>query len=116
MTRLIPIALFLSILPASAWSQSNVDVAPVVSPESWQTKMTEVRLPNYSLQGAGFAAAGPRDSSTRMFASTEVSSNATVGFGLFGLKPERSIQSHVTGYDASRHRSRRAAVGVRFKF
>jgi hypothetical protein len=113
---LVPIALLLSILPASAWSQTNVDAAPVVSPKSWQTKMAEVRLPNFSLQGAGSVATAPPDSSTRMFASTEVSSNAAVGFGLFGLKRERTILPHVTGYDASRPRSRRAAVGVRLKF
>jgi hypothetical protein len=115
LTRLVPIALLLSILPASAWSQTNVNGASVVSPESWQTKMTEVRPPNYSLQGAGSAVA-PLDSSTRMFASTEISSYATVGFGLFGLKRERSLLPHVTGYDGSRPRSRRAAVGLSLKF
>jgi hypothetical protein len=116
LTILVPIALLLSILPASAWSQTNVDGAPVISPESWQTKLTELRPPNFSLQGAGSAATAPRDASTHMFASTEVSSYATVGFGLFGPKPERSLQSHVIGYDASRPRSRRVAMGVRLKF
>lgn len=108
-------------LPAAAWGQSSPDGTPVVSP-SWETKMAEVRPPNYSLQGAGSAqglgpaATAPGGSSTRMLASTEVSSHATVGFGWFGLKPERSRQSHVTGFDASRPRSRRAAIGLSLKF
>jgi lipopolysaccharide export system protein LptC len=115
MTRLVTIAMLLAILPASAWGQSTEDDTPVVSP-SWQTKMAEVRPPNYSLQGAGSAATAPSGSSTRMFASTEVSSHATVGFGLFGLKTERSLQPHVTGYDARKPRSRRAAIGLSLKF
>jgi hypothetical protein len=115
LTRLIAIALIVSILPASALGQTNVDSAPVVS-STWQTKMAEGRLPNYSLQSEESAATAPSGSNTRMFASTEVSSQATVGFGLFGLKRERSPQPHVTGYDASRPRSRRAAIGLSLKF
>ncbi|HTK58968.1 MAG TPA: hypothetical protein VL336_08305 [Sphingomicrobium sp.] len=115
MTRLITIALFMSILPASAWGQSNGDVTPLASP-SWQTKKAEVNPSNYSLQGAGPAATAPSGSGTRMFASTEVSSHATIGFGMFGLKPERSAQPHVTGNDAGKPRSRRAAVGLSLKF
>jgi hypothetical protein len=103
-------------LPASAWSQSNVNAAPVASPESWQTKMAEAPPPNYSVHSTGSAATTPPDSSTRMFAGMEVSSDATVGFGLFGLKRERSLLPHVTGYDASRPRSRRAAIGLSLKF
>jgi hypothetical protein len=105
----------LTILPASASGQSNLDGTPVVLP-SWQTKLAEVRPPNYALQGSGSAATAPSGSTTRMFASTEVSSHARVGFGLFGLKPERSRQPHVTGYDASRPRSRRPAIGLSLKF
>jgi hypothetical protein len=115
LTRLIAIALIASILPASAWGQTNMDSTPVVS-STWQTKMAEGHLPNYSLQNEDSATTAPRGSNTRMFASTEVSSTATVGFGLFGLKRERSAQRHVTGNDASRPCSRQAAIGLSLKF
>ena len=50
------------------------------------------------------------------FGRTEVAPNATFGFGMFGLKYEKSHLQPATGREIDTRKQRRAAVGFSLKF
>jgi len=113
MVRLVPIALFLFASPA--WSQATSSGAQPIGADEWQiaekgrTFAREFQIgnfSNYELSGSG----------SQIFAGAEVSPKATVGLGMFGLKPERAQQMPVTARELGAPRTRRAGVGVRVKF
>lgn len=60
--------------------------------------------------------AGSRATGSRIIAGTEVLPNATVGFGMFGQKVEKSPHASSTVRELAIPKSRRAAVGLSFKF
>ena len=53
---------------------------------------------------------------SRIIAGTEVLPNTTVGFGMFGQKVEKSPHASSTVRELAIPKSRRAAVGLSFKF
>ena len=59
---------------------------------------------------------GSRNPGSRIIAGTEVYPNATVGFGMFGQKAEKSPHASSTVRELATPKSRRAAVGLSFKF
>ena len=59
---------------------------------------------------------GPGTNVSRIIAGTEVLPNTTVGFGMFGQKAEKSPHASSTVRELAIPKSRRAAVGLSFKF
>jgi len=113
MVRLVPIAAFLVASPV--WPQATQSGTHSIGTNEWQiaeesrTSAHEFQtgnFPNYELSGSG----------SQLFAGAEVSPNAAVGLGMFGLKPERAQQMPVTARELGAPRTRRAGVGVRVKF
>lgn len=94
MVRPGSMALFLLLGSSPTWAQS--------SPNAHQWRVGEVPRPAWS-----------RSSS---FASTEIAPNATLGLGVFGLKPERARQPPVTVHETNLPRTRRAGIGLRLGF
>lgn len=110
MARLVPIASMIAILSAPAWSQPT-PVAPISAPEASQ----HGKAPNYDIPddqvtsiGGGFG--------SQVLAGTQLAPDTLVGFGIFGLKAEKSPHAAATARDLSITRSRKAAVGVSLKF
>ena len=99
MVRLTAVALFVLWLPATAWSN------PPVADTSQDRN-------SYVLQSSAhrhYAPEGP-------IGRAEVAPNAHVGFGMFGMKSERTYLQPVTGREIDAPKQRRAAVGFSLKF
>lgn len=94
MVRLGSVALFLLIGSAPTWAQSP--------PPTQQWRVGEVARPAWS-----------RSTS---FGSAEIAPNAMLGFGIFGLKPDRVRQPAVTVHETNMPRTRRAGIGLRLGF
>lgn len=100
MVRLGSFALILLSLPAAAWS------APPTEPRA--SKHTD----SFQL---------PRSADDRRFAPkapgrAEIAPNTHFGFGIYGLKPEKSYLQPATGREIDAPKQRRAAVGFSLKF
>jgi len=108
MARLVPIALFLAFVPATAWAQSMQVRDPSILSEARTSRNDQFRLPAETQSDS-------IPSNSQFFAGTELAPNAILGFGAFGLKRERSVQAPVIVRDV-RTRTRRTGVGVRLKF
>lgn len=59
---------------------------------------------------------GSRSTGSRIIAGTELLPNTTVGFGMFGQKAEKSPHASSTVRELAIPKSRRAAVGLSFRF
>lgn len=59
---------------------------------------------------------GSRMSGSRIIAGTEVMPNTMVGFGMFGQKAEKTPHAASTARELALPKSRKAAVGLSFKF
>ena len=94
MVRLGSIALFLLLGSTPTWAQSP--------PNTHQWRIGE--------------AARPALSRSNSFASTDIAPNATLGLGIFGLKPDRARQPAVTVHETNMPRTRRAGIGLRLGF
>ena len=94
MVRLGSVALFLLLGSTPTWAQSP--------PKPQQWRIGEVEKPVWSRSGS--------------FASTEIAPNATLGLGIFGLKPDRARQRPVTVHETNLPRTRRAGIGLRLGF
>ena len=99
MVRSAAVALLLLLLPATAWSKP-----PATDPAQGRN----FDLPRPSAHHR-FAPEGP-------IGRTEVAPNAHVGFGLFGMKSERTYLQPVTGREIDAPKQRRAAVGFSLRF
>lgn len=98
MVRMVPVALLIMSLPVAAWSKP-----PAADAGQRQT---------FNL---------PRSSDHYRFAPgpagrTEIAPNAHFGFGIFGMKSEKSFLQRVTGREIDAPKQRRAAVGFSLKF
>jgi hypothetical protein len=110
MARLVPIASMIAILSAPAWSQS-APVAPISAPAAHQ----QGRAQNYDIPDEQATSVGGGFGS-RVLAGTELAPDTLVGFGIFGLKAEKSPHAAATARDLSLTRSRKAAVGLSMRF
>jgi hypothetical protein len=107
MARLVPIALFLAVAPAGAWSQSApIPGFSIPADASRPSPDGQFRLRSDS----------QTESSGPNFAGTELAPDTMLGLGIFGLKRDRSYQPPVTVRDVATSPTRRAGVGVRLKF
>lgn len=101
MVRLGSVALLLLSLPAAAWS-----APPSTADDSQPMRTFEL----------------PRSGEHRRFTPSEpigrtaIAPNANFGFGMFGLKSEKSDLQPVTGREIDAPKRRRAAVGFSMKF
>ena len=97
MVRLTCVALLALSLPAVAWSGPPATAAG---------------------KGRSFLLPQPhhRFESDPVIGRAEIAPNATFGFGMFGLKYERSHLQPVTGREIDTRKQRRAAVGFSLKF
>lgn len=100
MVRLVAFALILLSLPDAAWSSPPTDARTSKQPDSYQL---------------------PRSANDRRFAPrtpgrAEIAPNTHFGFGIYGLKPERSYLQPTTGREINAPKQRRAAVGFSLKF
>ena len=100
MARLGSVALILLSVPAAAWSGYAAGAEPDQS--------RSFHLPRPS---ADF-----RFSEHERFGRTKIGPDAHVGFGMFGLKPEKSHLRPVTGRELDAPKQRRAAVGFSLRF
>ena len=100
MVRLGSVALILLSLPAAAWS------GPPAGAEPGQSRSFHLPRPPADFR---FVA-------DERFGRTEIAPNAHIGFGMFGLKPEKSHLRPVTGREINIPKQRRAAVGFSLKF
>jgi hypothetical protein len=94
MVRLGLVALFLLLGSAPTWALSP--------PKAQQWRIGEVEKLAWSRSGS--------------LASTEIAPNATLGLGIFGLKPDRARQRPVTVHETNMPRARRAGIGLRLGF
>ena len=110
MARIVPIASMIAVLSAPAWSQPTPAV-PISAPEAHhhgRTQNYDVPDDQQTSVGGGFG--------SRVLAGTELAPDTLVGFGIFGLKAEKSPHAAATARDLSVTRSRKAAVGLSLKF
>ena len=99
MGRLTSIALLILWLPATAWSK------PLAADPAQRRSFD---LPQPSAHHL-FAPDGP-------IGRAEVAPNAHVGFGMFGMKSDRTYLQPVTGREIDAPKQRRAAVGFSLRF
>ena len=95
MVRLGSVALLALSLPAAAWG------GPPDRPRSYQLPSTSPHL---------------RQVVEAPMGRTEIAPNAHFGFGMFGLKSEKTYLQPVTGREIDTRKQRRAAVGFSLKF
>jgi hypothetical protein len=100
MIRLGVIALLATSFPAAAWSN------PPAANEGPEAK--SFHIPRFT--------AHHRFAPARPVGRAEIAPNAHFGFGIFGLKSERSYLQPVTGREIDTRKQRRAAVGFSLKF
>ena len=98
MIRLSSVALVVLVLPAVAWSKPPASDAP---------QSNSYTMPR--LAADGFAA-------DQRVGRTQIAPNAHFGFGMFGLKTEKSQLQPATGREIDNRKQRRAAVGFSLKF
>lgn len=101
MIRLGSVALIVLSLPTSAWSNP-----PKTADQPAQKQSFHMPRPStdYDLAPDG------------RIGRTEIAPNADFGFGMFGLKSEKSHLQPVTGREINTPKQRRAAVGFSLKF
>src|SRR5687768_2802780 len=98
MVRLVALALLIMSLPVAAWSK----------PPDADAGRRAFHLPQSS-DHYRFAPDRPPG-------RAEIAPNADFGFGIFGLKSEKSYLQPVTGREIDIPKQRRAAVGLSLKF
>ena len=101
MVRLGSVALIALFLPAAAWGDP-----PASDPKSGQVR--SFGLPQLS---SDFS-----DATDERFGRAQIAPNAHFGFGMFGLKSEKSPLRPVTVREIDAPKQRRAAVGFSLKF
>ena len=112
MSRL-PFALSLMLLPVPAWSQpASAPDKPAAAPSTWQVREMAPPARRFTMESVPDL----WKYESRTFATTGIAPGTTFGFGQFGLKSERSRLAPVTVLEVNSPRTRRAAVGVSFKF
>jgi hypothetical protein len=99
MVRPGSVALIVLSLPAAAWSNP-----PTADPE--RTRSFHLPRPVAEHRLAPDAPIG----------RLEIAPNAHFGFGMFGLKPEKTHLQPVTGREINAPKQRRAGVGFSLKF
>lgn len=100
MVRLVSVALILLSLPTAAWSNPPKTESAAQKPSFHMPRPSA----DYDLAAGG-----------RM-GLAEIAPNAHFGFGMFGLKSERSHLKPVTVREINAPKQRRAAVGFSLKF
>jgi hypothetical protein len=105
MVRLLLVTLFVAVVATLGWSQSTGPVAQLSLSQSWRIGETGTEQSQF--------AGNPED---RMLADAEVSSNSSLGLGLYGSKRDKTALPPVTVYDVNTRQTRRAGVGFRLKF
>lgn len=103
----LSIAILLSSVPATSLA------AQAANP--WHASDEPAPANSFDLPDERSARIGS-SSGSRIIAGTDVMPNATVGFGMFGHKSEKSQLAPATARDLSLPRTRRAAVGFSLKF
>lgn len=99
MVRLGSVALVLLLLPTAAWSKS---------PTTDSDRARSFDLP----QPSAYADLAP----DRPIGRAEIAPNAHFGFGIFGMKSEKTHLQPATGREIDTRKQRRAAVGFSLKF
>lgn len=108
--RFAVIALLGLSLPVSAWSSEPAAQATPVKPDIAAQSELNGSLslsPSSSLS---------RWESDELNTHAEIAPNARLGFGIFGLKSERSRQAPVTVREIDIPKTRRAGVGLSIRF
>lgn len=98
MVRLGSVALIAILLPAVAWSNP---------PSSSSEPVRTFHLPQPSAD---------RFAREDRIGRTQIAPNTQFGFGMFGLKSEKSPLQPVTGREIDAPKQRRAAVGFSLRF
>lgn len=110
MARLVAVALAISFS-----SVSGVAHAADRPASAWSGPEAPRPAPSFDIPDEN-ELVGSRTAGTRIIAGTEVYPNTTVGFGMFGQKAEKSPHASSTVRELAIPKSRRAAVGLSFKF
>jgi hypothetical protein len=113
MARLVAIALCLACAATSALAQPMPASSFSIPPGTWRVAddgQTRNFRPGNVLsdeyEGSDFG----------IMAGTDVSPNATVGLGMFGLRQEQAHHAPVTGRELGAPRTRMPGLGLRLKF
>ena len=110
MVRLVVMALLGLSLPVAAWSAEPPAQAAPPKPEISAPQTYSSR--NFSLSPSSLSYEAFDGFNTH----TEIAPNARFGFGIFGLKKERSREAPVTVREIGTPRTRRAGVGLSVRF
>ena len=112
MARFVTIAFASVLFTAPVQAQ----VAPNPAQNPWHVSDETKASPNFDIADDPSMANGSASKGSMIIAGTEVTSNAVVGFGIFGEKSDPPQHARSTNRDYSLPKTRKAAVGVALRF